>query len=57
MSDDRAWSVKDALVQRGIPSDHIQIKGYGISAPLNMNSSEQERALNRRTELKIIAIE
>ena len=56
LSEDRARSVKDALVQRGIPSDRIQIKGYGISVPLNMNSSEEERALNRRTELKIIAI-
>lgn len=57
LSDDRARSVKDALVQRGIPLDRIQTKGYGMSVPLNTNSSEQERALNRRTELKIIAIE
>ena len=57
LSDDRASSVKDALVQRGIPSDRIQTKGYGMSVPLNTNSSEQERALNRRTELKIIAVE
>ena len=57
LSDDRARSVKDALVQRGIPSDRIQTKGYGMSVPLNTNSSEQERALNRRTELKIIALE
>ncbi len=57
LSDDRARSVKDALVQRGIPSDRIQTKGYGMSVPLNTNSSELERALNRRTELKIIAVE
>ena len=57
LSDDRARSVNDALVQRGIPSDRIQTKGYGMSVPLNTNSSEQERALNRRTELKIIAVE
>ena len=57
LSDNRARSVKDALVQRGIPSDRIQTKGYGMSVPLNTNSSEQERALNRRTELKIIAVE
>ena len=57
LSDDRARSVKDALVQKGIPSDRIQTKGYGMSVPLNTNSSEQERALNRRTELKIITVE
>lgn len=57
LSHDRARSVKDALVQRGIPSDRIQTNGYGMSVPLNSNSSEHERALNRRTELKIISIE
>ena len=57
LSDDRARSVKDALVQRGIPSYRIQTKGYGMSMPLNTNSTKQERALNRRTELKIIAVE
>ena len=57
LSNDRARSVKDALVQRGISSDRIQTRGYGMSVPLNTNSSEQERALNRRTELKIILVE
>ena len=48
----------DWCAQSGrIPSDRIQTKGYGMSVPLNTNSSEQERALNRRTELKIIAVE
>jgi len=57
LSEQRARSVKSALVQRGLASDRIQTKGYGMSVPLNANSSEQERAVNRRTELKIIAIE
>ena len=57
LSEQRARSVKRALVQRGLSSERIQTKGYGISVPLNANSSEQERAVNRRTELKIIAIE
>ena len=57
LSENRAKSVKNALLQRGIPSDRIQTKGYGMSVPLNTNSSGQERALNRRTELKIIAVE
>ena len=57
LSEQRAASVKNALVQRGLNSERIQIKGYGMSEHLNTNSSEEERAINRRTELKIIAVE
>lgn len=57
LSEQRAQSVKRVLEQRGISSAKIQTRGYGMSQSLNANSSEQERALNRRTELKIIAIE
>jgi len=57
LSEQRAQSVKSALAQRGLPLDRIQTKGYGMSIPLNANSSEEERAVNRRTELKIIAVE
>ena len=57
LSQQRAASVKNAIVQRGLKSNRIQIKGYGMSEPLNSNSSEEERAINRRTELKIIAVE
>lgn len=57
LSEQRAKSVKRALVQRGLKENRIQIKGYGMSKPLNTNSSAFERAENRRTELKIIAVE
>ena len=57
LSEQRAASVKNALVQRGLKSNRIQIRGYGMSEPLNSNSSEEERSINRRTELKIIAVE
>ncbi|MDG1849635.1 MAG: OmpA family protein [Flavobacteriales bacterium] len=57
LSEQRAKSVKNVLLQRGLPSDRIQTKGYGMMEPLNSNTTEQERAENRRTELKIIAIE
>ena len=57
LSEQRAKSVKRALVQRGLQSERIQIKGYGMNNPLNSNSSEDERAINRRTELKIISVE
>ena len=57
LSEQRAASVKRALVQRGLQSERIQTKGYGMNSPLNGNSSELERAINRRTELKIISVE
>lgn len=57
LSEQRAASVKEALVQRGLKPNRIQTKGYGMLEPLNSNSSAEERAENRRTELKIIAVE
>ncbi len=57
LSEQRAASVKRALVQRGLNGERIQIKGYGMSRPLNNNSTEVDRAINRRTELKIISVE
>ena len=57
LSEQRAKSVKRALVQRGLKEYRIQTKGYGMNSPLNSNSSELERAINRRTELKIISVE
>tara|TARA_B110000977_G_scaffold127248_1_gene162618 strand:- start:127 stop:2025 length:1899 start_codon:yes stop_codon:yes gene_type:complete len=57
LSEQRAKSVKNALVQRGLKEERIFTKGYGMSQALNKNSSEKERAVNRRTELKIISVE
>ena len=57
LSEQRALSVKKALVFRGLKEARILTKGYGITKALNKNSSEKERALNRRTELKIISVE
>ncbi len=57
LSERRAQSVKRALEQRGVSSERIQTRGYGMDEPLNSNTSEKDRAENRRTELKIIAIE
>lgn len=56
LSEKRAASVKRALVQRGLKSERIKTKGYGMRKALNANSSEEERAINRRTELKIISV-
>jgi len=54
LSERRAESVKNYLVQRGINPSRITTKGYGETRPIASNETEEGRALNRRTELHII---
>jgi outer membrane protein OmpA-like peptidoglycan-associated protein len=54
LSESRAQSVVDYLVNRGISKDRLVAKGYGESKPVATNDTEEGRQLNRRTELKII---
>jgi outer membrane protein OmpA-like peptidoglycan-associated protein len=54
LSEDRANSVKNYLVKKGIAAARIEIKGYGDSLPVADNSSEEGRKLNRRTVVKIL---
>lgn len=56
LSERRAKSVVDYLSQNEISSERLISKGYGKSKPLVPNTSEQNRAKNRRVELKIIEI-
>lgn len=56
LSEQRAQSVVDYLQGRGIDPGRIKAAGYGEAQPVADNGTEEGRALNRRTELKIIAI-
>lgn len=53
LSEKRAWSVKAALVARGIPSNRIDARGYGPSFPVAGNDTPTGRQLNRRVEIVI----
>ena len=53
LSKDRANSIKDYLIKKGIERNRIKIKGYGPSKPRYSNQSEKLRRLNRRVELYI----
>lgn len=55
LSDARAHAVRDFLVQKGINSDRLQWKGYGESQPAAPNDTPENKQLNRRTEIEIIA--
>jgi len=57
LSENRASSVRTFLMNAGIDSTRLTSKGYGSGKPINSNDTEQGRAGNRRTEMKIIATE
>jgi outer membrane protein OmpA-like peptidoglycan-associated protein len=54
LSQRRADAVKQALIRKGISADRIQTIGYGEKQPIADNKNEEGRALNRRTEFKVI---
>jgi len=56
LSTNRAKSVYDYLISKGISANRITYVGYGFSKPIAPNDTPEGRALNRRTEFKIISI-
>ncbi len=54
LSEDRANAVKQYLVDNGIDEARITAIGYGSSLPIADNETEEGRAKNRRTEIKVI---
>lgn len=55
LSENRAKAVYDYLILQGIAAARLSYKGYGDTMPIADNSTEQGRALNRRTEFKVTA--
>ena len=56
LSKNRAKSVYDFLVAKGIDKDRMTYKGYGFNKPIATNDTGAGRALNRRTEFKILGL-
>jgi outer membrane protein OmpA-like peptidoglycan-associated protein len=54
LSDNRAKSVYNFLLEKGIEKTRLTYKGYGDEKPIDTNDTEIGRANNRRTEFKII---
>jgi len=57
LSKERANSVISYITGNNIPADKLISKGYGESSPVVPNDSEENRAKNRRVELKILDIQ
>jgi outer membrane protein OmpA-like peptidoglycan-associated protein len=51
LSNDRAKSVMNYLVQRGISENRITARGYGKTRPVASNDTPEGRAKNRRVEV------
>ena len=56
LSERRADSVKDFLLNQGIPNNRIVSVGYGESQPVASNDTEAGRQANRRVELRLIPL-
>jgi len=55
LSEDRAKSVTDYLIAKGIAPIRLSSKGWGDTQPIADNNTPEGRARNRRTELKVIS--
>lgn len=53
LSEERAQTVRDYLVARGIAADRITSQGFGFSRSIADNKSEEGRANNRRVEIVV----
>lgn len=57
LSEKRAESVVNYLVENGISPERLFPKGYGMTKPLVPNDSEENRAQNRRVEFMLVEVQ
>jgi outer membrane protein OmpA-like peptidoglycan-associated protein len=53
LSENRAGSVRDYLVNQGVGTDSVSAKGYGNTLPVASNDNSAGRQQNRRVELLV----
>lgn len=53
LSENRASSVRDYMVRKGISKDRVTAVGYGYSRPKASNDTEEGRRQNRRIEVRV----
>lgn len=54
LSQDRADSVRQELITLGADGNNIEAKGYGSAFPVAPNDTEENRAKNRRIDIRMI---
>lgn len=54
LSDDRARSVREYIISKGISPARIISQGYGETKPVIANDTDYNRQMNRRVEFKIL---
>lgn len=54
LSEARAYVVLNWLVEHGIAPDRLEAKGYGAEMPIAPNASPEGKAMNRRTEIRVL---
>jgi len=50
----RSNSIRDFLIQNGVPHSQVRTKGFGATRPITKNRTEKERSKNRRVEIKVL---
>lgn len=53
LSQNRAWAVRDYLVQQGVTDDAVTATGYGNTSPVASNDDAGGRQQNQRVELVV----
>ncbi len=54
LSESRANSVRDFLIDKGIGSDRLTAIGYGEDKPIATNKTRTGRTQNRRVEINLV---
>lgn len=55
LSQGRAVSVVNYLLNKGVKKERLSYKGFGETNPIATNDTEHGKALNRRTELSVVS--
>ena len=56
LSENRARTVLNYLVSRGVPAARVRSQGFGETLPVASNDTVEGRAKNRRVEIKIVPV-
>jgi OOP family OmpA-OmpF porin len=54
LSQRRADVVRNYLIKKGVPKERVTAVGYGEEQPVASNNSDEGKAKNRRTEVRIL---